>query len=72
MGFLSNIGGMVKKAGAAAGRVTSGIQSRIGKIQKVANRASGLASSVSNVADAGAALGRATTQARGVFSRRGR
>lgn len=69
MGFLSNIGGMVKKAGSAASRVTSGLQSRIGKIQNVANRASGLASSVSNVANAGAALSKATTQAKGVFRR---
>jgi len=69
MGFLSNIGGMVKKAGAAAGRVTSGLQSRLGKIQNVANRASGLASSVSNVANAGAALGKAATQAKGVLRR---
>ena len=72
MGFLSRIGGLAKKAGTAASKVTNGFQNRLGKIQNVANRASGLASSVSNVADAGAALGRATTQARGVFSRRGR
>ena len=71
MGFLSNIGGMVKKAGAAAGRVTSGIQSRIGKIQNVANRASGLVGSVQNVTKAGGALKNAANDAKGVFSRRG-
>ena len=71
MGFLSRIGGVAKKAGTAASKVTNGFQNRLGKIQNVANRASGLVGSVQNVTKAGGALKNAANDAKGVFSRRG-